>query len=152
MSWRGRWRETILAGGSVVVAACSGRQMASSGDASDVTSDAKSSPDAPLGDTPDAPVGDTGDASEAVDTADASVAGDADAEALCQELENEAATQFEALVQQNLDCTNDNDCTRISPGGDGQCAALCGDVLTSEAGAPTLLAAANTWRDAARPS
>jgi hypothetical protein len=125
----------ILAGASVVVAACSGRQVASPGLASGVT-DGTASLDAPLGDT--------GDAGEAGDAADASSAGDAESQALCQDLENEAVTQFDALVQQNLACTNDNDCTRISPVGDGQCAALCGDVLTNEAGAPALLTAADT--------
>jgi hypothetical protein len=133
---KGRWREWVLAGGSVVVAACGGRQVEPSGAATGVTSDAEARPDAPLGDTRDA--GDAGD------PADASAVGDADNQALCQDLENEAATQFAALVQQNLACTSDNDCTRISPGGDGECVALCGDVLANEAGAPTLGAAADT--------
>jgi hypothetical protein len=71
-------------------------------------------------------------------------AGDADSQVSCSELENEAAGQFEALAQQYLGCTTDDDCRRIAPQGAGQCVAPCGNVLTDEAGAATLLAAANT--------
>jgi hypothetical protein len=70
--------------------------------------------------------------------------GDAGGQALCQDLESDAGARLEALIQQNLACTSDDDCTRISPEGRGQCAALCGDLLTNQAGASMLLAAANT--------
>jgi len=63
---------------------------------------------------------------------------------LCQDLESDAAAQLEALIQQNLACASDDDCTRISPEGRGQCAAACGHLLTNQAGASMLLAAANT--------
>jgi hypothetical protein len=85
-----------------------------------------------------------GDASEEGDAGDANQAGDGRDAASCQDLLQAADIQFAALVQQNLACQSDDDCTRIAPTGQGQCAAICGDVLTDEAGAPTLLAAAGT--------
>ncbi len=71
-------------------------------------------------------------------------AGDEDSQVSCSELENEAAGQFGALAQKYLGCKTDDDCTRIAPQGAGQCVAPCGNVLTDEAGAATLLTAANT--------
>ena len=87
------------------------------------------------------PVGDTGIVSDSGTLADA---GDEDGQVSCGQLENEAAGQFGALAQQYLGCTTDDDCTRIAPQGAGQCVAPCGNVLTDQAGAAALQAAANT--------
>jgi hypothetical protein len=87
------------------------------------------------------PVGHTGVVGDSGALADA---GDEDSPVSCSELESQAVGQFGALAQQYQGCTTDDDCTRIAPQGPGQCVAPCGNVLTNEAGAATLLAAANT--------
>jgi len=87
------------------------------------------------------PVGHTGVVRDSGALADA---GDQDGPVSCSELESEAAGVFGALAQQSLACETDDDCTRISPPGAGQCVAPCGNVLTDEGAAAMLLTAANT--------
>jgi hypothetical protein len=67
---------------------------------------------------------------------------DAGDDALCSNLGNNGSAQFYAIAGQYLTCSSDSDCTRIRVGGAGECADPCGNVLTNEAGASALPAAA----------
>jgi hypothetical protein len=107
-----------------------GPTASSTGDSGGVT---------PGGDSAAGAAGDAGDPADAFGPSRV----EQDAEALCEAIEDDAAAQFEVLVQQNLACTGDDDCTRaLATGGD--CVAPCGHVLTNEAGAQTLGAAASS--------
>jgi hypothetical protein len=66
---------------------------------------------------------------------------DADAGASCADLENAAQAGLASLVQENLGCQVDSDCTSIFLGPSGGLCAAC-SVLTNEAGAATVLDAA----------
>jgi hypothetical protein len=72
----------------------------------------------------------------------ASSAGGATSET-CEALEMAAVKQLDAVVQQNLACSVDADCTEINVGPSGDCAAPCG-VLTDESGAEAVQSAANS--------
>jgi hypothetical protein len=65
----------------------------------------------------------------------------------CEALEMAAVKQFEAVVDRNLACSVDADCTELNVGPSGYCAAPCG-ALTNEAGAQAAESAAN---DACQP-
>jgi hypothetical protein len=92
-----------------------------------------------------APIGAGGrDSGAVIDDAGSMVlpALDAGDDASCTNRGDTASAQFYAIAGQYLACSSDSDCTRIRVGGAGECADPCGNVLTTEAGASVLPAAA----------
>jgi hypothetical protein len=65
-----------------------------------------------------------------------------DASTACDELEDAAVQQFNAIDEQNLGCSQDTDCVWTSFAQGGWCVANCG-ALTNEAGGASLQSAAN---------
>jgi hypothetical protein len=80
---------------------------------------------------------------DAESTVESGLEASADASS-CTDLENTASALFYALADQYLACSSDNDCTRIHAAGAGECADVCGNVVTNEAGASALPVAATT--------
>lgn len=123
----------VLGAAIASLVACGGSVAGSQPDASSEDASTRSPPT-------DASAGADGGSPADADAGGGSGA-DADAGASCADLEDAAQAGLAAVVQQNLACQGDQDCTSIFLGPSGWCAAPC-SVLTNEAGAATVLDAA----------